>query len=256
MAGPYLDEQQLARVTEALSLEWVLAGPRLPGKVWEEILAAAKGTEVNRIRGNRPVVDLKDGTSVKTVEAKGCDLGRMRGGAWDFIMSRIPVASSLAEGERVDDVDPDRFGVVCLRAYNELARVNEWQRLSFLLRGSPVGDRRQFLYWESPVAFYEPDRYWWKDTGKAAAGDRNFAGYPISASRQVIRGVRRPSAFRWTSGGKQFYVRHAIPADAQLIEVRRLMSRSQAIELILAGARQMGRSVGVDRLQDRPGALT
>lgn len=238
MAHPYLTADQCRRLAEDLAIDWIISD-RFSGRAFEERLADALGTEVAAVGGNRPVPDLADGTSVKTVSVRAARLGDLRGGGVEFIMSRLPVEGRFSPGERLRQVGPQRFGDLCLRFYNERITDNGWRRLAFLLRGPAIGAEREFLYWEAPAQTYDPADYWWRDTGRGLGADRNFAGYPHTVA---ARGESLPRpAFSWTSRGKQFYVRHQVPADAQLIRVRRALTRARAVGLLREEARRLGR---------------
>lgn len=238
MAPPYLTPAQCAQLAEDLAIDWILSD-RFSGRTFEERLARALGTEVAPRGGNRPVPDLVDGTSVKTVGVRARRMSDLRGGGVEFIMSRLPVEALFAPGERLRQIAPDRFGRLCLGFYNQRITDHGWRRLSFLLHGPVDGDEREFLYWETPARVYDPGDYWWRDTGRGLGADRNLAGYPHSVRPDSVS-LPRPS-FSWTSRGKQFYVRHHVPADAQLIRVRRSISRERAVALLRAEAAVIGR---------------
>lgn len=227
----YLSETQIEQVRSKLELVYSLPySGDLVGTAWEDILAEVKGGAPTMKRDNRPRPDIVvPGESAPTnysVKTESLRLTVARQSAADFlgstedlIVARPQVDLMLPVGQSIASLSADQLGQLVLRFYNErIVDAYAWHALSILLR---VGGR-EFIYWEeSPVPTYRPDDYWWRDSGKAAGSNRNINGYPESVGHD---GPLPPALFKWTSGGKQFYVRYRIPHDADTwrISPRRL----------------------------------
>jgi hypothetical protein len=100
---------------------------------------------------------------------------------------------------------------------------------------------REFVYWEEqPPKVYNPDDYWWVDSGRATGSNRNINGYPKTNAPSGHR-----AKFKWTSGGKQFYILYQIPLDADtwtidVIELSRDEIRAALLEKLRAKKRILG----------------
>ena len=230
--GTYLTDAQIDRIREDLELVYSLPySGDLVGTVWEDILADVKGGATTTKRDNRPRPDIivpgaekPENYSIKT-EALRATRERATavsflGTTEDLIVARPQVDLMLPAGASIASLSADQLGSLVLTYYNErIVQAYEWDVISILLRLNGT----EFLYWEErPAPQYLPGQYWWRDSGRAAGSNRNINGYPKSV---LPSGPRLPSAlFKWTSGGKQFYVRYRIPEDADIwtINVRRL----------------------------------
>ncbi len=221
--GNYLTDAQIAKAREELSLLYSLPfAVDLAGTAWEQILAAAKGGTWSQKRDNRPRPDVTapDGRggslqiSVKT-ERLRTDRHKKHaadflGGVEDLIVARPKVDELLLAGETLASLTPDQLGAKVLEYYNtEIVRRYGWDAISILFR---IEDR-EFIYWEeSPVPLYSAADYWWRESGRATGSNRNINGYPNSVARNTDPLPR--ATFKWTSGGKQFYVLYTIPLNA------------------------------------------
>ncbi len=221
--GTYLTDEQIARCRTELSLVYSLPySSDLIGTAWEQILAEVKGGVWIAMRDNRPrpdlYVTLPNGTrlnySVKTeglrVSAERRTAADFLGYHEDFIVARPKVDDLLAPGEAIATLSADQLGAKVLQYYNDqIVRRYEWHLISFLLRV----ENRDFIYWEEkPPVVYNPADYWWRDSERATGRNRNINGYPRS-----VRPDQDPlprAKFKWTSGGKQFYVLYTIPPDS------------------------------------------
>ena len=227
--GNHLTDPQIQIVREELSLLYSLPyAVDLAGDVWEQVLAHAKGGKWTGKRDNRarPDVTLGDGEdavrySVKTEALKAT---RERARAVDFlgldedlIIARPKVDELLTDPQEMATLSPSALGSLVLRFYNErIVQRHKWDVLSILLR---VGST-EFIYWEVlPVPVYDPVEYWWQESGRATGTNRNINGYPLS----VATGGTLPRAkFKWTSGGKQFYVLYEIPITADVFSITKM----------------------------------
>ena len=266
--GTYLSDQQIERIRRELTIVFSLPyATDLFGTAWEQILADAKAGVWTGKRDNRPnpdiYVPLPGGTrknfSVKCEHLKArpgrrvgkvngpsrADAAGFRGDKMDFIIARPKADELLGGGETVANLDATALGSLVLRYYNEqIVQRYEWHALSFV---APVvfteePDRIEFVYWEEePPTIYNTADYWWQDTGRATGSNRNIAGYPHT----VARGTQPlPAAkFRWTSGGKQFYVLDDIPPNADVWTVTKVkLTRDdiwEALQRKLAAAKRI-----------------
>ncbi len=228
--GRYLTNEQVARARDELSLLYSLPySIDLVGTAWEQILAEIKGGSWTEKRDNRPRPDVTvtEGDksvnySVKTERLR--TTGRLQtaadflGHSEDLIVARPKVDELLAPGEKVESLSADQLGRKVLEYYNaRIVRAYQWDVLSILLR---VEDN-EFIYWEErPAPTYDPDGFWWRDSGRATGDNRNINGYPVAVRQAGALPLPR-AKFKWTSGGKQFYVLYAIPNDADTWKITR-----------------------------------
>lgn len=251
--GHYLTDPQIETIQEQLTLLYSLPyAIDLLGTVWEQILADAKGGTWINIRDNRPRPDFTIGAgtdainySVKT-EGLRTTLTQTRAQAFlglteDLIVARPKVDELFEQGQTLLAFTADQLGALVLQYYNErIVQQYHWHVLSILLR---VGDT-EFIYWEEqPVPQYNPADYWWVDSERATGSNRNISGYPLTVPRPaaaaapqpepllgldpaalpVVAPAQLPSAkFKWTSGGKQFYIRYLIPQNADILQIQRI----------------------------------
>lgn len=224
----YLSNEQIHRIRHELSLLYSLPyAVDLIGTAWEQILADAKGGKWTQMRDNRPRPDItvveNHVTINYSVKTEGLKLSGGRTKATDFlgyvedlIVARPKVDELLTGNQTITDLSAGELGALVLRYYNEMiVDQYRWNVLSILLR---IGNR-EFIYWEErPVPKYNPADYWWQESGRATGTNRNINGYPLSVDRHAAL----PRAkFKWTSGGKQFYVLYKIPADSDIIKIDR-----------------------------------
>lgn len=235
--GTYLTEDQITRAQAELALIYALPyASNLVGTAWEQILADIKGGVRIPIRDNRPRPDFtanEGGQTVNySVKTEGLRLtkGRSHARAFlgyyeDFIVARPKVDELFAPGEAIANLGTDELGAKVLTYYNEkIVKRYQWNVISFLLRLN----EREFIYWEErPPALYDPTDYWWQDSGKATGDNRNVNGYPHHISRHTAPLPR--AKFKFTSGGKQFYVLYRIPLDADVwtIDVDRTLTTQE-----------------------------
>lgn len=225
--GTYLTDDQIRKAREELRLLYSLPyATDLIGTAWEQILADIKGGTWTEMRDNRPRPDVtaKEGGrdvnySVKTeglrTNAKRPNARAFIGHHEDLIVARPKVDELLGRGESIETLDANELGSKVLLYYNEhiVARY-QWHVLSILLRV----ESRGFIYWEErPPTIYNPADYWWQDSGRATGGNRNINSYPrtVNPATQPLPRAK----FKWTSGGKQFYVLYQIPRDADTWEI-------------------------------------
>jgi hypothetical protein len=232
----YLTDAQILKAQHELTILFALPfATELFGTAWEQILAEVKGGVWTGKRDNRPNPDLYVMIGEKrvnySVKCERIRATRIRpsakdflGETMDFIVARPKVDELLTTGNTIVNMDATALGSLVLKYYNEqIVRRYEWNVLSFMV---PVSTG-EFIYWEeSPPREYDPSEYWWKDTGKAAGSNRNIAGYPISVARE---GPLPASMFRWTSGGKQFYIVYRIPESADIFSVERVTLTSDEL---------------------------
>ncbi|MBI2900898.1 MAG: hypothetical protein HYY17_11995 [Planctomycetes bacterium] len=223
--GKYLTADQIGRVSEELCLVYSLPYLKeLPGTAWEQILASVKGGKWTGLRDNRARPDfcVQGGKSAVNFSVKTESLrftkrrksARDFLGCWeDLIVARPKVDELLAHGESVGSLSAGELGAKVLEYYNtHIVRKFEWHVISVLLRLEGA-EEKQFIYWEeSPPAIYDPDGYEWRESGKATGTNRNINGFPkASGPPETVR-----AKFKWTSGGKQFYILYRIPEDADI----------------------------------------
>ncbi|MFH1742066.1 MAG: hypothetical protein ABIH23_23940 [bacterium] len=225
--GTYLTDEHIERIKEELSLVYALPYANdLVGTAWEQILAGVKGGTWTDLRDNRPrpdfVVRVENREINYSVKTEGLRPTSERRRAIDFlgthedlIVARPKVDELLGEGESIDALSADSLGAKVLEYYNEhIVRKFRWDVISILLR---IGSR-EFIYWEeSPPALYNPADYWWKESGRATGSNRNINGYPQTVARDSHTLPR--AKFKWTSGGKQFYVLYEIPPNADTWDI-------------------------------------
>lgn len=198
----------------------------LVGTAWEQILADIKGGTWTEMRDNRPRPDIMVTESGKptnySVKTEGLRTSQGRpdaraflGHHEDLIVARPKVDELLHEGESIAALGADDLGARVLTYHNEqIVKRYKWDVIAILLR---VGTR-EFIYWEErPPALYKLADYWWKDSGRATGSNRNINGYSIAVSKEMDPLPR--AKFKWTSGGKQFYVLYQIPTDADVWEI-------------------------------------
>jgi hypothetical protein len=211
--GSYLTDAQIEVIREELAIIQALPYAQdLVGTAWEQILAAVKGGIWTGKRDNRPRPDffvLQDERRINYSAARRTAADFL-GYHEDLIIARPNVESLLAKGEVIATLDANALGSKVLTYYQqEIVARYEWHVIACLLR---LGSR-EYIYWEeSPPALYNPDDYWWIDSGKATSGNRNISGYPKEIRATAL--PLPPAKFKWTSGGKQFYIRYTIPLNA------------------------------------------
>lgn len=241
--GRYLTDAQLGLIQEELSLLYSLPyAIDLVGTAWEQVLARAKDGVWTGKRDNRARPDVTTGRgedevrySVKT-EALRVTRDRARAGDFlghkeDLIVARPKVDELLGDPRALAGMPADDLGSLVLRFYNErIVQHYRWDVLSILLR---VGST-EFIYWEEqPVPLYDPAAYWWRDSERATGGNRNINGYPLSVARDTDPGELPRARFKWTSGGKQFYVLYDIPEDADIFVISPLQLTREEIRQAL-----------------------
>jgi hypothetical protein len=269
--GKYLTEKQIERAKEQLSILYAMPFANdLLGTAWEQILADVKGGTWTMQRDNRPKPDLvvkerRFGTknSVEaedeietnySVKTEGLRLTSTRKHAVDFlgheediIVARPKIDDFFHEGEGIATLGADELGAMVLRYYNEqIVNKFKWHVITFLLRLDLGQGSREFIYWEErPPTIYFPKDYWWKDSGKATGSNRNINGYPNIVNQES---KRLPHAvFKWTSGGKQFYVLYKIPEDADIWTIEKAdLSLEEVQEALRELLRRKQRTLGHD----------
>lgn len=254
--GKYLTEAQLRLIQEELSLLYSLPyAIDLVGTAWEQVLARAKGGVWTGKRDNRARPDVTTGEGEEevrySVKTEALRVTRDRGRAADFlgleedlIVARPKVDELLGDPRALSNMPPDDLGAQVLRFYNErIVQHYKWDVLSILLR---VGST-EFIYWEErPAPLYDPAAYWWRDSGRAAGGDRNINGYPLGVARDTDPAALPRARFKWTSGGKQFYVLYDIPRDADIFAVSPLqLTREEIRQALQAKLAEKLRGAGV-----------
>jgi hypothetical protein len=252
--GTYLTAEQIALAKRELTMLFALPFAKdLFGTAWEQVLADIKGGIWTGKRDNRPNPDLfvQAGTSKVnySVKCEGLKTSGVRpnaaaflGQKMDFIIARPKVDELLGAGQTIGGLSATELGSLVLRYYNEqIVAKYKWHVLSFMV---PV-DTDEFIYWEEkPPKVYNPASYWWKDTGKATGSNRNVAGYPITIKQSTA--PLPASAFRWTSGGKQFYAVYEIPTNADVFKVERVqLSREELWAAVEEKIAQKKRNAGL-----------
>jgi len=232
--GIYLSDDQIKQAKEELSLVYALPFANdLVGTAWEQILAGVKGGVWSGLRDNRAKPDFyvpqESGSINYSVKTEGLKLTKERakaanflGHQEDFIVARPKVDDLLNSDEAIERMDVNGLGALILRYYDEqIVKKYKWHVISFLLRLNPAPAIHEFIYWEErPPSIYHPSDYWWRDSGKATGSNRNISGYPNSVDPEL--GKLPGAKFRWTSGGKQFYVLYEIPHDADIWQIEAL----------------------------------
>jgi hypothetical protein len=241
--GRYLTDEQLALIQDELSLLYSLPyAIDLVGTAWEQVLARAKGGVWTGKRDNRARPDVTTGEGEEqvrySVKTEALRVTRDRARAADFlgrkedlIVARPKVDELLGDPRTLSGMPADELGSLVLRFYNDrIVRHYKWDVISILLR---VGNT-EFIYWEErPVPLYDPPAYWWRDSDRATGGNRNINGYPLSVARDTDLGALPRARFKWTSGGKQFYVLYDIPKDADLLVISPLQLTREEIRQAL-----------------------
>lgn len=253
--GRYLTDAQIAYIRAELAVHYALPYANdLAGTAFESILADAKGGKWTEMRDNRPRPDVivpEGGQQVNysvKIEGLRCTRARNCAAAFlghheDLIVARPKVDELLEVGQTIAGLSPDELGAKVLQYYNEqIVGRYRWDVLAILLR---VTDTNEYIYWEErPPAIYNPADYWWQESGRATGSNRNINGYPIS----VARSQSLPRAkFKWTSGGKQFYVLYEIPRDADIWQVQPVRLTSDEVRRMIAGALEERHRVSVVR---------
>ena len=269
--GNYLTDEQIERAKEQLSVLYAMPYANdLLGTAWEQILADIKGGKWTMQRDNRPKPDLvvrergiETNYSVEaeggvetnySVKTEGLRVTSTRKHAADFlghqediIVARPKVDDLFGEKESVATMGVNELGTMVLKYYNEqIVSKYKWHVIAFLLRLDLGQESREFIYWEErPPAIYNPDDYWWQDSGKATGSNRNINGYPRSVSPETKRLPR--AKFKWTSGGKQFYVLYEIPRNADIWAIDRTdLTLDEVQEALRELLRRKQRTLGQD----------
>lgn len=250
----YLTADQIELIKRELTILFSLPyATDLFGTAWEQILADAKGGKWVQGRANRakpdfyiPVEGAVRNYSVKCEHLTArknqrknapadtptrADAVGWRGDRMDFIIARPKVDELLEQGQTIDSLKPTELGSLVLRYYNErIVAAYQWHVLTFvapvIFKDDP--NKLDFIYWEEePPTVYDPAGFWWQDTGRATGSNRNIAGYPLSVSKDTNP---LPAAkFRWTSGGKQFYVLYEIPGNADVWSITKVKLTSDEV---------------------------
>ncbi|MGH2516732.1 MAG: hypothetical protein ACRDHP_13850 [Ktedonobacterales bacterium] len=231
--GKYMTDDQIKKAKEELEIVYAMPyATTLVGPAWEQILAdlkggmqrsGGKGDSDRWLRDNRAKPDIivfRDGDEVNySLKTEALRTTKARPRAADFlgyhedIIVARPKVDDLLGDRAINTLTPDELGALVLRYYHEQIVVRyQWHVIAFLLR-LETHTPYEFIYWdEQPPTVYDPNDYWWKDSGKATGTNRNVNGYPRTVSPDI---TPLPAAkFKFTSGGKQFYVRYIIPLDA------------------------------------------
>lgn len=257
----YLTPEQERRASDLMALHFVSPFVReLSGGDWEELLAQILEGVKRGSGANRPYPDIMVpasrllettgapeprlvsaggvlGVSVKTegvgreerpVQSAWSLLGRSE----DLILARPPIEAYLGDGERLLDLEADDLGERVLRCFNErVIRDFAWDRIAILLRvRSRLG--REFIYWHQRAEPLDPRGVWWQDSGNAKPGTRNINAYPHTVSRAQAGTKGYPATFKFTSSGKQLYVRYRIPHDACVLRVDSVLSQEEASDAL------------------------
>ncbi len=179
------------------------------GEVAEAIIAEARGGKWQAKRSNRPEPDMVlkgKNYSMKTEKISGSAKSRL-GTREDIITARPDPSASFPKGTTLSNISDDELGQAVLLHYNkEIVRKYEWDIISILLRNK---DNTEFIYFEEPADEYDLDAYTWRPTKRAKGENRNIAGYDRKGRL----------CFKWNSRGKQFYVVHDIPKDADVFKI-------------------------------------
>ncbi len=141
----------------------------------------------------------------------------------DIIVAR-PKVDDLLDAHTLQTIPVDELGALVLQYYNErIVTRFQWHVISFLLRldtDIQAAAPYEFIYWEErPPTVYDPADYWWRDSGKATGANRNINGFPHAVAQSATPLPR--AKFKFTSGGKQFYILYEIPRDADTWTVPR-----------------------------------
>ena len=232
--GTYLTDGEIEQAREELRIVYAMPyHTSLAGAAWEQIFAGIKGgTQTDEItsdderwrRDNRAKPDVivpTNGSEVRyslKTEALRRTKDRQHAQQFigfheDLIIARPKVDDFLA-GQAINTISADELGALVLRYYNErIVTRFRWDVISCLLR---LDDKApyEFIYWEEKPVHYDPLAYWWKDSGKATGSNRNINGYPRTVEPTLS--VLPRATFKFTSGGKQFYILYQIPQDADI----------------------------------------
>jgi hypothetical protein len=239
LAPTYLSRAALLRAPTLMAVQKSKsASLDISGEQWQELWAEIQGPGAHCTpgRSNRPLPDAyKNGCaySLKTTAVRPA-LSRPSADDWlgqpvEFIIARL-TPQSLPRGATMSSVGATALGRRLINAYNTLLETYAWERLSFLvrLRCEPLA-AWQYLYWEQDAELLAPAAYRWRESGNARELDRN-----LSAS---LRGSEPGGAdLRWTSSGRQLYMREYVPFDADIWTVpdEMVLSRDEATQAVLS----------------------
>lgn len=254
-----MTEDQIRKARNELTLVYSIPyAEDLAGTAWEQILTDIKGGTRVPMRDNRPRPDfttIENGAPVKysvKTEKLAANTVRPNANAFlgyyeDFIVARPKVDDLLSPNETIVNLGADQLGGRVLEYYNDrLVRGFQWDVLSYLLRVIPTeGNSREFIYWEDrPPTIYTLSDYWWQESGRATGGNRNIIGFPVSIPRDTA--PLPPAKFKWTSGGKQFYVVSTIPMDADVwsVAIDQILTTTELREALRQWFRAQKRTAG------------
>jgi hypothetical protein len=245
--GTYLTDDEIELAREELRIVYAMPyHTGLAGPAWEQIFAAIKGgaqtsettnDDERWRRDNRAKPDVivqKDGSEIRySLKTEALRRTKERRHAQQFlgfyedlIIAR-PKVDDLLAGQAIDAISADELGALVLRYYNErIVTQFRWDIISCLLR---LDDKApyEFIYWEEKPVLYDPAGYWWKDSGKATGSNRNINGYPRTIDPTLLTLPR--ATFKFTSGGKQFYILYQIPQDADIWVVEKATLSEQEV---------------------------
>jgi hypothetical protein len=212
--GKYLNDTELRKLkiymTIYLSLPFC---EDLPGEAFEQMYAAARGGQWQGKRANRPEPDVVlngKNYSIKTekIQREHVSASDLLGKRLDIITARPDPSDLLPADQNIAALSDNELGRLVLRHYNErIVQRYRWDVIGILFR---LKDNREFIYFEKPAQLYDINAYRWESTKRAKGDNRNIAGY----DHQGIQW------FRWTSRGKQLYVVHEIPQDAEVFAIQ------------------------------------
>ncbi|MEM4217911.1 MAG: hypothetical protein QXZ09_07790 [Candidatus Methanomethylicaceae archaeon] len=212
--GRYLSDYELSKLKTYLTIYLTLPFCEdVPGEVFEQMYAAARGGQWQGKRANRPEPDvIVDGRrySIKTekIQDQSVSARDIIGKRLDIITARPDPSDLLPPDQDMNDLSDDELGRLVLCHYNErIIQAYQWDVIGILFR---LKNNREFVYFEEPAQPYDVKAYSWKSTKRARGNNRNIAGYDH-------QGLQK---FRWTSRGKQLYVVHEIPQDAEIFSIK------------------------------------
>ncbi len=212
--GKYLSDNELNKLKTYLTIYLSLPFCEdLPGEVFEQMYAAARGGQWQGKRANRPEPDVVlngKNYSIKTekIQSQRVAARDLIGKRLDIITARPDPSDLLSADKNITNLSDDELGQLVLRHYDErIVQAYQWNVIGILFR---LKNNREFVYFEEPAQLYDVDAYVWKSTGRARGNNRNIAGYDRQGTQK----------FRWTSRGKQLYVVHEIPKDAEIFAIR------------------------------------
>ncbi len=208
--GKFLSDIELRRLRELLGLYMGMPFTTdIPGETAEYILSKARKGKWQAKRANRPEPDMVlkgKNYSIKTEKLTGKAKDRL-GTKEDIITARPDPSAEFPAGKTLGDFSDDELGELVLQHYNrEIVRRYHWDIIAILLRSH---DNKAFIYFEEPAVEYRPAMYSWRPTQRAKGDNRNIAGYDQHSDLK----------FKWTSRGKQLYVVHDIPSDADYFTI-------------------------------------